>query len=56
MKPSEFLGKENEKLIMAAIERAEGQTSGEIRVHIETSCRGEVLDRAAWLFKKLKMQ
>src|SRR5512133_3532956 len=55
MKPSEFLGKENEKLIMAAIERAEGQTSGEIRVHIESTCREDVLDRAAWLFKKLKM-
>ena len=56
MKPSEFLGKENEKSIMAAIERAEGQTSGEIRVHIESKCREDVLDRAAWLFKKLKMQ
>jgi len=56
MKPSEFLGKENEKLIMAAIERAEGQTSGEIRVHIESRCNEDVLDRAAWLFKKLKMQ
>lgn len=56
MKPSEFLGKENEKLIMAAIERAEAQTSGEIRVHIEDKCREDVLDRAAWLFKKLKMQ
>jgi len=56
MKPSEFLGKENEKLIVAAIERAEGQTSGEIRVHIESKCKEDVLDRAAWLFKKLKMQ
>ena len=55
MNPKDFLGKENEKLIMEAIERAEGQTSGEIRVHIESKCKGEVLDRAAWLFKKLKM-
>ena len=56
MDPKEFLGKENEKLIVEAIERAESNTSGEIRVHIESKCKGEVLDRAAWLFKKLGMQ
>ena len=55
MSPKEFLGKENEVLITKAIENAEHQTSGEIRVHIESKCREEVLDRAAWLFKKLKM-
>lgn len=55
MSPKEFLGKENEVLITKAIESAEHQTSGEIRVHIESKCREEVLDRAAWLFKKLKM-
>ncbi len=56
MNPKEFLGKENEKLIVEAIGRAESNTSGEIRVHIESKCKGEVLDRAAWLFKKLGMQ
>jgi len=55
MNPKEFLGKENETLIVKAIERAEHQTSGEIRLHIEKNCKGEVLDRTAWLFKKLKM-
>jgi len=55
MSPKEFLGKENEVLIVKAIEQAEHQTSGEIRVHVENKCKGEVLDRAAWLFKKLKM-
>lgn len=55
MSPKEFLGKENEKLITKAIENAEHQTSGEIRVHLENKCSEEVLDRAAWLFKKLKM-
>jgi len=55
MSPKEFLGKENEVLIVKTIEKAEHQTSGEIRVHVESKCRGEVLDRAAWLFKKLKM-
>ena len=56
MDPKEFLGKENEKLIVEAIGRAESNTSGEIRIHIESKCKGEVLDRAAWLFKKLGMQ
>lgn len=55
MNPKEFLGKENEILITKAIEGAENQTSGEIRVHVESLCKEEVLDRAAWLFKKLKM-
>jgi uncharacterized membrane protein len=55
MSPKEFLGKENEELIIKAIEKAEHQTSGEIRIHIESKCKAEVLDRAAWLFKKLKM-
>ena len=55
MNPSEFLGKENERLIKEAIEAAEHQTSGEIRVHIESKCKNDVLDRASWLFKKLKM-
>ena len=55
MNPKDFLGKENEKLIKTAIENAEHQTSGEVRVHIKTVCKQNVLDRAAWLFKKLKM-
>jgi len=55
MNPKEFLGRENETLIVKAIEKAEHQTSGEIRVHIESKCKVDVLDRAAWLFKKLKM-
>lgn len=40
---------------MRAIGEAEHATSGEIRVHIETSCPGDVLDEAAWLFRKLGM-
>lgn len=34
---------------------AELDTSGEIRVHIELHCEGDVLDRAAYIFKKLEM-
>jgi len=39
-----------------AIAEAEHATSGEIRVHIETSCKADVLDEAAWLFRKVGMQ
>jgi uncharacterized membrane protein len=55
MKPSEFIGKENEKLIASAVNQAESQTSGEIRIHIESRCKSEVLDRAAAVFKTLSM-
>jgi len=41
--------------IVAAIKAAELQTSGEIQVHIENHCKGEVLDRAAEVFETLKM-
>lgn len=41
--------------IRQAIMNAELDSSGEIRVHIESTCPGEVLDRAAVIFKKLKM-
>jgi uncharacterized membrane protein len=51
-----FLTKEEESHVIQAIKSAESQTSGEIRVHIESVCKGNVLDRAAWLFKSLKMQ
>lgn len=41
--------------IALAIKNAELDTSGEIRVHIEETCRGDVMDRAADIFKKLDM-
>jgi uncharacterized membrane protein len=56
MKASSFFSKEQQAKILASVRTAENETSGEIRVHIETSLKGEVLDRAAWLFKKLGMQ
>ncbi len=43
------------KQIVAAIAAAEMQTSGEIRVHIEPRCKGNVLARAADVFNKLEM-
>ncbi len=55
IKASTFFTKEQQEKILAAVKAAEESTSGEIRVHIETSFTGEVLDRAAWIFKKLGM-
>jgi uncharacterized membrane protein len=42
-------------MITQAISEAERRTSGEIRVHIENNLRGDVLDRAAFLFRHLGM-
>ncbi len=55
MKPSEFFSKEKKQNIVRAIEEAEKNTSGEIRVHIEKDCKTNVLDRAAYIFEKLQM-
>ena len=55
MKASSFFTKEQQARILASVREAEMATSGEIRVHIETTCPEDVLDRAAWVFKKLGM-
>jgi uncharacterized membrane protein len=55
MKASEFFTKEQKNQIVSAIKEAEKNTSGEIRVHIESNCKIDVLDRAAYIFKKLEM-
>jgi len=47
--------KEEEQRIKQAIMNAELDTSGEIRVHIENTCNGDVMDRAAYVFEKLQM-
>jgi uncharacterized membrane protein len=55
MKASEFFTKEEQEKIRSAIKEAELNTSGEIRVHLETNVTGDVLDRAAWIFRKIGM-
>jgi len=55
MKASSFFSKEQQAQILASVREAEKETSGEIRVHIETYLTGDVLDRAAWIFNKLGM-
>jgi uncharacterized membrane protein len=51
-----FFAKEQQEDIRQAILNAELDTSGEIRVHIENTCPGEVLDRALNIFTKLEME
>jgi uncharacterized membrane protein len=53
--PSGFFTKEEKEEIKKAIETAELNTSGEIRVHIESHCKEDELDRAAYWFGELKM-
>lgn len=51
-----FLSAPEQETIKKAILNAENDSSGEIRVHIESECHGDVLDRAAFLFKTLGME
>ena len=51
----QLLTKEDKLLVKQAIEAAELNTSGEIRVHIESTLKDDVLDRAAYIFKALNM-
>lgn len=50
-----FFTNEQEDDIKQAILNAELDTSGEIRVHLDLECEGDVMDRAATLFEKLEM-
>ena len=50
-----FFSDEQQDEIKQAILNAELDTSGEIRVHIENTCAGDVLVRAAGVFKILRM-
>ena len=52
----DFFSKEEKNAIVSAIREAEQQTSGEIRLYVESHCRFvEALDRAAEVFTILKM-
>ena len=50
-----FLSAQQEEKIVEAIRAAELRTSGEIRVHLESSCAGNAYTRAQELFHQLKM-
>lgn len=54
-KVEDFLSAEDEKEIIEAIRNAEGTTSGEIRIHIESTTELDPFDRAMEMFHNLKM-
>ena len=53
--PINFFNSEEKAAINDSIHKAEKQTSGEIRLHVENQCTYDVLDRAADVFKQLEM-
>jgi uncharacterized membrane protein len=55
MNARKFFSEQDQLAIKNAIMQAEKNTSGEVRIHIEASFKGEVLDQAAFIFKQLKM-
>ncbi len=55
-KSATFLSSKEEALVVQAIKKAEKNTSGEIRVHLEDQVKGNVLmDRAIEVFNELEM-
>lgn len=53
----DFFSKEENEMIVQAIRDAEQQTSGEVRIFIESRCRFiDPLDRAKEIFLQLKME
>ena len=55
MNIEKYFTPENKLQIANAIRVAEMNTSGEIRLHIEKYCKGDVLDQATYVFEKLEM-
>lgn len=55
MNVEKFFSKEQKSQIVEAIKNAENRTSGEIRIHLESSCKTDALERAVKMFEKLKM-
>ena len=51
----EFLTEQEEEEVVEAIRKAEKKTSGEIRVHIEKTSKGDIWKRAMEVFHLLKM-
>ena len=51
-----FVTAVEEERLVAAIREAEKGNRGEVRVHIEARCKGDPLERAAFLFGELHME
>ena len=55
MAARDFFTDADRKAIRGAIAEAENATSGEIRLHVESRCKVDVLDRSAQVFEVLGM-
>ncbi len=53
--PKKFFSSDEEKLIIDSIKKAEKQTSGEIRLHLEKKVTGDIFKFAVKKFDKLEM-
>ncbi len=51
----QILNEEEDRRVVEAIKLAERNTSGEIKVHIENRCKGDVEERSLYVFDKLKL-
>lgn len=55
-KKKDFFTEEEKKQLVDAIQKAEQQTSGEVRLYVESNCKYvDALDRAQEIFLSLKM-
>lgn len=52
---TDFFTDSQKKSIISAIKAAEKMTSGEIRLHVEDKCRGDIFKRTRKIFHRLKM-
>lgn len=55
MRAKDFLTKDECRRLVEAIDRAERETSGEIRIHIESHCEDDPKERALRTFRILNM-
>lgn len=51
----DFFTQDEKIKIIKSVQQAEKNTSGEVRLHVENTCKGDVLDRATQVFAKLNM-
>ncbi|MCK9305183.1 MAG: TPM domain-containing protein [Bacteroidales bacterium] len=55
MSKNPFITEDERDRIIRAIESAELKTSGEIRIHLESYCKGDPVERAVLIFNRLEM-
>ncbi len=53
--PEQFFSEDEKKRLVSAVQSAEKQTSGEIKVHLQKKCSGDPMGEAKQVFEKLGM-